>query len=324
MFPEAADAPMSSDAPAAAAAAAAAAGLVSQNVKAVIHWPINDEIINGPAAAATAAASQTAPPKAAAGSSGCGSGLNKAQKAAAAYCYQCPQCQEKLGSRPELRSHMRTKHGVPENRFKRIQKVMETKVRVLDKEGSPKGTSSVATTRRGRLGSNNGPAECRSLPTTFVEAMERLFYNCRICFMVFVTLEDVEQHVQAEHAQQLAAAVAAAAVNEDANCSGVGGGDDDDGKTCWHCHKIFANKQNVLRHVIQIHYGHRPFSCKICTMRFFQRRDVIKHIETEHELKADDRNNNNNKEQQLLYENHPTPPNFKQIKPLPKDMYFIG
>lgn len=236
--------------------------------------------------------------------------------------YQCPLCDEKKPSRPELRFHMRQKHAISEIRLKRIQKVMENKVKVVvprvEVKEAPdttfKNISGGRKKPKATSGGGSGGSDDRDARAGLLEAMlDQMYYNCRICFMAFVTMEEIEQHVQNEHGDLLKAKVKT--LNDSAK-------DPETYKWCWHCFKTYANKNNLIRHVTQVHYGYRPYFCCHCEEKFIDKRILMKHLETDHQV-----DRNNNKSDSALkddYEYYAVPPNFHSVEPLPKDMYFIG
>ena len=50
---------------------------------------------------------------------------------------------------------------------------------------------------------------------------------------------------------------------------------------------------NQVRHVVQFHHGFRPYTCLLCNdpaAKFFEKRDVIRHLEKEHLIVKDTAN----------------------------------
>ena len=200
--------------------------------------------------------------------------------------YECPQCGVRAATRPMLREHLLKKHDIAQSKVTRIQKKMEQKVRVKVNEAPAAAPAPIVRKIR------------EPIDPEISEAMDKLYYNCRVCFQAFEEMEGLEIHVQSHHDDLLASKVSCnPPVSE-----------------CWHCGKSFANKNNLGRHVLTLHHGYRGFKCNICYAKFGDKRSVVKHLQKEHQ--ADENNNED-------YEVLPKPSNIR-IEPIPKDMYFIG
>jgi len=241
--------------------------------------------------------------------------------------FECPICLERKATRPSLRSHLRVQHDIPESRSRRVQRVMESKVRrviVDDPEEVPQLTPQRAPakpaqkTKKAAAAAAVAAAAAASLKDQGEEGhkaaeedaasiLDKLYYNCRICFQAFDGMEGLEVHIQEEHPNELAEKVSA--------CT-------EPVLDCWYCEKSFANKPNVVRHVVQFHHGFRPYTCLLCNdpaAKFFEKRDVIRHLEKEHLIVKDTANKAIIK---ASFEFHAKPP--FNVDPIPKDMYFIG
>jgi len=233
--------------------------------------------------------------------------------------FECPICFERKATRPSLRSHLKVQHDIPESRSRRVQRVLESKVRrvvVDDLDGAPEVTPQRAPTKpvqktkkaaaAAALKQLDSAKERNEEHVIDTSVLDKLYYNCRICFQAFDGMEGLEVHIQEEHPKELAKKVA--------SHPGLV-------LDCWYCEKSFANKTNVVRHVVQFHHGFRPYTCLLCRneTKYFERRDVIKHLEQHHKILTDKANKETIKR---CFDFRSKPP--FNVDPIPKDMYFIG
>ena len=121
--------------------------------------------------------------------------------------FQCPICYERKVTRASLRRHLQVLHNVHPNRSRRVQRVMESKVRRvlvdhLEEEGksadepaapplqeTPQRPAKPPRTRRASL-------EAEQQKSCENGELDILYYNCRVCFMAFSGMEGLEVHIQ--------------------------------------------------------------------------------------------------------------------------------
>jgi len=232
--------------------------------------------------------------------------------------FECPICYERKVTRASLRRHLQVLHNVHPNRSRRVQRVMESKVRRvlvdhLEEEGksadepaapplqeTPQRPAKPPRTRRASL-------EAEQQKSCENGELDILYYNCRVCFMAFSGMEGLEVHIQKEHPQELASKVASleGPILE-----------------CWYCEKSFCSKTNVVRHVVQFHHGYRPYKCLLCSEgAYTDKRKMMNHLLNVHNI-VNDQLNNNKEVRKASYQFHSKPP--FNVDPIPKDMYFIA
>ena len=92
---------------------------------------------------------------------------------------------------------------------------------------------------------------------------------CYLCCTSFKNDEALSNHLKISHFQE---------TESDSNSS-----NSKSSLKCDQCGKIYALRSSLNRHIRRFHKGIHDYKCDICNMKFWERRDVIKHMQKTHQ-----------------------------------------